>query len=94
MLIDNVTNKVADILAEAVEQGDKLSVMTGLFSIYAFDHLKSSLGKVESARLLFSQAKGFDLLPDESIPAACSQTSRDCCGGRTLPRPCQGVWPV
>ena len=65
MLIDNVTNKVADILTEAVEQGDKLSVMTGLFSIYAFDHLKSSLGKVESARLLFSQAKGFDLLPDE-----------------------------
>ncbi|NJI27151.1 DEAD/DEAH box helicase family protein [Aeromonas veronii] len=65
MLIDNVTNKVADILTEAVEQGDKLSVMTGLFSIYAFDHLKSSLGKVESARLLFSQAKGFELLPDE-----------------------------
>lgn len=65
MLIDNVTTKVSDILADSIEQGDKLSIMTGLFSIYAFDHLKASLGEVESARLLFSQAKGFDLLAEE-----------------------------
>ncbi|WP_227875172.1 phospholipase D-like domain-containing protein [Oceanisphaera profunda] len=66
MLIDNVTTKVTDILADSIEQGDKLSVMTGLFSIYAFNHLKASLGKVESARLLFSQAKGFDLVADDA----------------------------
>lgn len=62
MLIDNVTNKVLDILAEAIKQDDKISIMAGLFSIYAFDHLKDSLNKLDSARLLFSQAKGFDSL--------------------------------
>lgn len=62
MLIDNVTTKVTDILTDTIQHNDKLSVMTGLFSIYAFDHLKNSLNKLESARLLFSQAKGFDAL--------------------------------
>lgn len=65
MLIDNVTSKVADILTGSIVQGDKLSIMTGLFSIYAFDHLKDSLGKVDAARLLFSQAKSFDLQAHE-----------------------------
>ncbi|HBO22154.1 MAG TPA: helicase [Providencia sp.] len=60
MLIDNVTTKVTDILTDTIQQNDKLSIMTGLFSIYAFDHLKDSLNELESARLLFSQAKGFD----------------------------------
>lgn len=62
MLIDNVSTKVSDILTDSIQYNDKLSVMTGLFSIYAFDHLKDSLNKLESARLLFSQAKGFDSL--------------------------------
>ena len=60
MLIDNVTNTVAETLSSSIQNNDKLSVMTGLFSIYAFDHLKDSLNKIDSARLLFSQAKGFD----------------------------------
>ena len=30
----------------------------------------------------------------QSIPAALSQISKDCCGGKILPRPFQGVWPV
>lgn len=62
MLIDNVTTKVSDTLTDSIQYNDKLSIMTGLFSIYAFDHLKDSLNKLESARLLFSQAKGFDSL--------------------------------
>jgi SNF2 family DNA or RNA helicase len=60
MLIDNVTTKVSDTLSDTIQLNDKLSVMTGLFSIYAFDHLKDSLSQLDSARLLFSQAKGFD----------------------------------
>lgn len=62
MLIDNVTTKVSDALLDMIQEDDKLSVMTGLFSIYAFEHLKGSLKKLDSARLLFSQAKGFDAL--------------------------------
>ena len=60
MLIDNATTKVSDTLTDAIQTNDKLSVMTGLFSIYAFDHLKVSFSKLDSARLLFSQAKEFD----------------------------------
>ena len=62
MLLDNVTTKVSDTLLDMIQANDKLSVMTGLFSIYAFEHLKDSLNKLDSARLLFSQAKGFDAL--------------------------------
>ncbi|MCS0392590.1 SNF2-related protein [Vibrio diabolicus] len=62
MLIDNVTTKVSDTLSDTIQLNDKLSVLTGLFSIYAFDHLKESLSKLDSARILFSQAKGFDSL--------------------------------
>ena len=62
MLIDNVVEKVSDTLISSIQDDDKLSVMTGLFSIYAYEHLKESLNKVDSARLLFSQAKGFDYL--------------------------------
>ena len=60
MLIDNVTTKVSSTLIDSIQGNDKLSIMTGLFSIYAFDHLKESLNKLDSARLLFSQAKGFN----------------------------------
>ncbi|HBC3509288.1 helicase-related protein [Vibrio alginolyticus] len=62
MLIDNVTAKVSETLSDTIQLNDKLSVLTGLFSIYAFDHLKESLDKLDSARILFSQAKGFDSL--------------------------------
>ena len=62
MLIDNVVEKVSDTLISSIEDNDKLAVMTGLFSIYAYEHLKESLNKIDSARLLFSQAKGFDYL--------------------------------
>ena len=64
MLIDNITTKVSETLTRAIQTDDKLSVMTGLVSIYAFDHLKQSLNQVESVRLLFSQAKGFDAVDD------------------------------
>ena len=60
MLIDNVTTKVSETLSDSIQANDKLSVMTGLFSIYAFEHLKDSLSQLDSARLLCSQAKGFD----------------------------------
>ncbi|HGF5110906.1 TPA: helicase-related protein [Vibrio parahaemolyticus] len=59
MLIDNSSTTVTAILADSIAANDKLSVMTGLFSIYAFDNLKEELNKLSSARLLFSQFKGF-----------------------------------
>lgn len=55
MLIDNTTIKVSDVIAESLGEGDKLSVMTGLLSIYAFNELKEELSHIKSGRLLFSQ---------------------------------------
>lgn len=68
MLIDNTTSKVKDLLAVTLSPSDKLSVMTGLFSIYAFDDLKDELNKLKSARLLFSQFKGFGNIDNASTP--------------------------
>jgi len=58
MIIDNKTTTVADLLKENIKHNDKLSIMTGLFSIYAFDELKSALNQSESCRLVFSQFTG------------------------------------
>lgn len=60
MLIDNVTTKVSDTISNSIQTNDKLSILTGLFSIYAFEHLKEPLNKLDSVRLLFSQVKGLD----------------------------------
>lgn len=59
MRIDNVSTTVERTLAESINVDDKLSVMTGLFSIYAFHSLKHELDRLSSVRLLFSQFKGF-----------------------------------
>ncbi len=55
MLIDNKTIKVVDLLQKNINQNNKLSVMTGLFSIFAFDELKSELNQIDNCRLIFSQ---------------------------------------
>ncbi|WP_261817622.1 helicase-related protein [Vibrio gallicus] len=68
MLIDNTTNKVTDVLTESLKEDDKLSIMTGLFSIYAFDALKEELLGLNSVRVLFSQFKGFGNLDEVNSP--------------------------
>ena len=56
MLINNKNSaKIGDKLKEYIKQDSKLSIISGLFSIYAYDALKSELEKVESVRLLLSR---------------------------------------
>jgi len=55
MLIDNKKNgKVGDVLKQNIQNNSKLSIISGYFTIYAFDALKKELSKVSSLRLLFS----------------------------------------
>ena len=55
MLIDNKKNgKVGDVLKQNIRNSSKLSIISGYFTIYAFDALKKELSKVSSLRLLFS----------------------------------------
>lgn len=53
MLLDNKKNgKVGDELKKHLSAGKKLSVMSGLFSIYGFEALKKELKALDSARFL------------------------------------------
>ncbi len=61
MIVDNKTKKLNDELAQHIKEGNKLSVLTGLFSLFAFDELKKELNSLEHCRLLFSQFKGFSI---------------------------------
>ena len=55
MLIDNKKNtKVGNVLKEYISKGDKLSIISGYFTIYAFKELKSKLSKVKNLKLLIS----------------------------------------
>ncbi len=57
MLIDNKTNgQVGAELRKAVSRNAKLSVLSGLFSLYGFSELKDALGKIDSVRLLLPEA--------------------------------------
>ena len=56
MLLDNKKNgKVGDELRKHLTDGTKLSVISGLFSIYGFDALKKELRSIDSLRLILSQ---------------------------------------
>jgi len=56
MLIDNrKTAKIGETLKGAIKSNSKLSIVSGLFSIYAFDALKKELSKTENTNLLLTQ---------------------------------------
>lgn len=56
MLLDNKKNgKVGDALKVSLKSGARLSIISGLFSIYGFEVLKKELARVENVRLLFSK---------------------------------------
>ncbi|ASK79128.1 helicase [Paraphotobacterium marinum] len=61
MIIDNVTKTVSETIKNSIEENDQVSIMSGFFSIYAFEHLKDEFKKLDSVRLLFSKAIVFSL---------------------------------
>lgn len=68
MLLDNRNNgHVGNTLRDQLAAGSKLSVLSGLFTIYGFSALKKELARVDGARLLLS---GWDGLPLQSLIGA------------------------
>lgn len=54
--LDNKTNgRVIDKLKDDLRSGTKVSIISAYFTIYAYEHLRKELGKIESLRLLFSE---------------------------------------
>ncbi len=60
MIIDNKVNTLKSELSGRINVGDKLSILTGLFSIFAFKELSEHLGNLESSKIIFTQFKGFN----------------------------------
>lgn len=57
MLLDNKKNgKVGDELRKYLTDGAKLSVISGLFSIYGFESLKKELRQIDGTRLVLCQS--------------------------------------
>jgi len=76
MLLDNKkTGKVGDKLKESISKKSRLSIISGLLSIYAYDALKKELAKIESVRFLFSE-------PALSIDETLSPVFQGLCGDR------------
>ncbi|MBW9258594.1 MAG: DEAD/DEAH box helicase family protein [Candidatus Thiodiazotropha sp. (ex. Lucinisca nassula)] len=68
MLLDNKkTAKIGDTLKTSLNTSSKLSIVSGLFSIYAFEALKKELSKTSSARLLLTQWGFHDNAVDTKI---------------------------
>ncbi len=60
-LLDNKkSGKVCDEVRKHLNRGSKLSILSGLFSIYAFESLKKELSKTDSVRLLFSRSLSYE----------------------------------
>ena len=53
VLLDNKNQgKVSDALKENIQPDSRLSIISGLFSIYGYAALKRELGRIEAVRLL------------------------------------------
>ncbi len=68
MLLDNRKNgKVGDELRKHLTNGSKLSIISGLFSIYGFESLKKELLHIDSLRLVLSQYQVNSSSPEEGF---------------------------
>ena len=54
-VIDNKREKVGEVLTQHITRETELSVITSLFSIYAFAMLENNLPLINKLRLLFSK---------------------------------------
>ena len=54
-IIDNKFNFVYQELSENIKKGSKLSVISALFSMYAYDKLKKDLNKIDSMRFIYTK---------------------------------------
>ena len=53
-ILDNVNKTVKDDLEKTVSKGDKISIASACFSIYAYETLKEQLDSVEELRFVFT----------------------------------------
>ena len=54
-ILDNKFNFVYQELTENIKKGSKVSVVSALFSMYAYDKLKKDLNKIDSMRFIYTK---------------------------------------
>ena len=54
-ILDNKFNFVYQELTENIKKGSKLSVISALFSMYAYDKLKKDLNRIDSMRFIYTK---------------------------------------
>lgn len=83
-VFDNINNRLCDSLKSEINPKDRISIAANTFSIYAFEHLRKELEKVEELRFIFTSPTFIaDKLKKESrefyIPNIYND--KDLCGG-------------
>ena len=53
--LDNKTNFVYEELEDSIKRGSRLSVVSALFSMYAYDSLKKHLDRIENMRFIYTK---------------------------------------
>ena len=54
-ILDNNFNFVYQELSDNIKKGSKLSVISALFSMYAYDKLKKDLNKIDGMRFIYTK---------------------------------------
>ena len=54
-IIDNKFTFVYQELSENIRKGSKLSIISALFSMYAYDKLKKDLNKIDGLRFIYTK---------------------------------------
>ena len=54
-ILDNKFNFVYQELQQNIKKGSKLSVISALFSMYAYDKLKKDLNKIDNMRFIYTK---------------------------------------
>ncbi len=69
VLLDNKgQGKVGDALGKSIQADARLSVLSGLFSIYGYAVLKNQLAQIDALRLLIPSNDAGSMLPGDKQP--------------------------
>lgn len=60
-ILDNKTDFVYKELQDSIKKDSKLSIISALFSMYAYDGLKKDLDKIDSMRFIYTKLMFFPI---------------------------------
>ena len=83
-IVDNVGRRVGDVLAERIDAGARLSIVSAYFTIYAFAALRGALDRAAHTRFLYGEPRGVGAVDPSAAEAKAFRLTDD--GGIDLKR--------